>query len=252
MNAAARTRAAMPRIPAPRAPAGTSIQGTVRSTPAVAYQRVVHRMFRREFRLLGDLALWASADDTDHAAEIVRHADLMSRVLLQHHAIERDLLWPALFRSLPASQHDATRAIMTDWTTRAAALDSTARDLGTAARQWTVAGTSRARDAFVSVCGRVADAVDVHTAAEEADLLPLLGAYLADGDWAAIRRSARNPFTGSEQMLVLGLALEDACALDRARLLAGLHSSARTAWHVVGHRNFHAAVVRLRGAPPSL
>jgi hypothetical protein len=52
-------------------------------------------------------------------------------------------------------------------------------------------------------------------------------------------------------MLVLGLALEDACALDRARLLAGLSRSARTAWRAFGRRDFHAAVVRLRGAPPA-
>jgi hypothetical protein len=52
-------------------------------------------------------------------------------------------------------------------------------------------------------------------------------------------------------MLVLDLALEDACAIDRARLLAGLSPAARTAWRVVGHRNVRTAVVRLRGAPPA-
>jgi hypothetical protein len=35
---------------------------------------------------------------------------------------------------------------------------------------------------------------------------------------------------------------------DRARLLAGFSPAA---WRVVGHRNFRAAVVRLRGAPPA-
>jgi hypothetical protein len=53
-------------------------------------------------------------------------------------------------------------------------------------------------------------------------------------------------------MLVLGLALEDACALDRARVLAGLSPAVRTAWRVVGRREHRAAVVRLRGAPPAL
>jgi hypothetical protein len=52
-------------------------------------------------------------------------------------------------------------------------------------------------------------------------------------------------------MLVRGLALEDACAIDRARLLAGLSPAAPTAWRVVGHRNVRTAVVRLRGAPPA-
>ena len=97
----------------------------------------------------------------------------------------------------------------------------------------------------------MADAVDAHTAAEEAELLPLLARYLPDGEWTAVCRAAGNALSGREQMLVLGLALEDACALDRARLLAGLSPAARTAWRVVGRRNFRAAVVRLRGAPPA-
>jgi hypothetical protein len=50
---------------------------------------------------------------------------------------------------------------------------------------------------------------------------------------------------------VLGLALEDACAGDRARLLAGLPASTRLAWRLGGRRRHRAAVVRLRGAPPA-
>src|SRR5215218_6955646 len=247
MNAAVVTRAALPQIPTPRRP----VDEPVRLTSAVAYQRVLHQVFRREFCLLGDLTGWAAADDAARAAEITRHADLISRVLLQHHATERELLWPALFRGLPASRHDAAREAVAAWTSRAALLDHTVRDLGTVARQWTVAGAEPARLAFLRACDRVADAVDAHTAAEERQLVPLLSRYLQDADWAEVNRAARTSLDGREQMLVLGLALEDACAIDRARLLAGLPRTARTAWRVVGHRNYRAAVVRLRGAPPA-
>jgi hypothetical protein len=119
------------------------------------------------------------------------------------------------------------------------------------ARQWAVARTSPARDAFARACDRVADAVAASTGAEECALLPLLGRYLPDDEWVAVARAARTTLSGTEQMLVLGLALEDAPAVDRARLLAGLSPSARTAWRVFGRRTFRAAVVRLRGAPPS-
>jgi hypothetical protein len=50
---------------------------------------------------------------------------------------------------------------------------------------------------------------------------------------------------------VLGLALEDSCAADRARLIEGLPWSVRTTWQVYGARRYRAAVVRLRGAPPA-
>jgi hypothetical protein len=240
MTAAVLTR---PFIPTPR----VSTETLPRRTAAVGYEEVLHRMVCREFRLLAELADWAQADDAERAAELTKHADLISRVLLQHHAAERAHLWPALFRHVPA----AVRAVVADWTSRAALLDHSLRDLSTVARQWAIATTLPARDAFIRAVGRVADVVDAHTAAEEAELVPLLARYLPDGEWTAVCRAASTALSGREQMLILGLALEDACALDRARLLAGLSPAARTAWRVVGHRNFRATVVRLRGAPPA-
>lgn len=239
------TRPTQLRIPTPRLPS----EPITRSTPAVAYQRVIHQTVRREFRMLAGLASWAPADDAVRTGELTRHADLIARVLLQHHATERELLWPALFRSLP--DPEAARDVVADWTSRTALLDHTLRDLSTVARQWAVAGTPPARDAFVRACSRLADDVDAATAIEERELLPLLSMYLPDGEWTAITRRATTTLSGREQMLVLGLALEDACALDRARLVAGLSPAARTAWRVIGRRDFHAAVVRLRGAPPA-
>ena len=244
------TAAVLPRttlVPAPRG----SAENLPRRTAAVGYQEVLHRTVRREFRLLAELASWARADDAQRTADLIRHADLIGRVLMQHHATEREHLWPALFSSVPAGDQDAVREMVGEWTSRAARLDHGLRDLSTVARQWAVATTPPARDAFVRACARVADAVDAHTATEEVELLPLLARYLPDGTWTAVCRAAGSTLTGREQMLVLGLALEDACAIDRARLLAGLSPAARTAWRVVGHRTFRAAVLRLRGAPPA-
>src|SRR5688500_5904456 len=247
------TRPAQLSIPTPRVPSEPATLGgsVTRGTPAVAYQRVLHQTVRREFRLLADLASWAPADDAVRTAEITRHADLVARVLLQHHATERERLWPALFRSLPPREQDTARDVIGAWTSRASALDHLLRDLSTVARQWAVAETLPARNAFARACGKVADAVDAHLTVEERDLHPLLSRYLPDGEWAALTRAATTTLSGREQMLVLGLTLEDACALDRARLLAGLSPAARTAWRVFGRRDFHAAVVRLRGAPPA-
>src|SRR4051794_31928881 len=199
------------RIPTPRMPS----EPITRSTPAVAYQRVLHQMVRRELRLLAGLASWAPADDAVRTAEITRHADLIARVLMQHHATERELLWPALFRSLP--DPEAARSIVGEWTSRAALLDHQLRDLSTAARQWSVAGTLPARNAFARACTRVADTVDAHLTAEERDLHPLVARYLTDAGWTAVSRAATTTLSGREQLLVLGLALEDACAGDRGR-----------------------------------
>ena len=112
-----------------------------RSTPAVAYQRVIHQTVRREFRLLAGLPRGRPPTTPSAPAEITRHADLIARVLLQHHATERELLWPALFRSLP--DPEAARDVVAEWTSRTALLDHHLRDLSTVARQWAVADTRR-------------------------------------------------------------------------------------------------------------
>ncbi|UOY01843.1 hemerythrin domain-containing protein [Blastococcus sp. PRF04-17] len=247
MTAAVLARPASTTVPTPRVPA----ESLPRRTAAIGYQEVVHRMVRREFHLLAELASWAQGDDVQRAGELTRHADLIARVVLQHHATERAHLWPALFRHLPAEEQEAARELVADWTTRASLLDHALRDLSTVARQWAVAQTVSARDGFARACTRVADSIDAHTADEELRLLPLVARHLPDAEWSAVCRAARNGLSGREQMIVLGLALEDACALDRARLMAGLSPAVRTAWRVVGHRTFRAAVVRLRGAPPA-
>ncbi|WP_369258960.1 hemerythrin domain-containing protein [Geodermatophilus amargosae] len=220
------------------------------ATRAGDSQRVLHRLVRRELRLLAELSTWAPAGDAARAAALTRHADLLGRVLLGHHAMERDLLWPALLRALPGDLAGPSRDRVADWTTRCAAVDNRLRDLSTAARQWAVAGTPAARDAFALTCLDLAAAVDAQTQAEERDLLPLLEAHLPARDWAAIVRAVRPALGAREQMTVLGLALEDASPAERARLLAGLDRGTRLVWRLAGRARHRAAVVRLRGAPP--
>jgi hypothetical protein len=217
---------------------------------AVAYQRVLHQLVRRELRLLADLSTWAPAGESGRTQGLTRHAELIGRVMLHHHRVERDLLWPALQRALP--DDDELGGRIADWTARCAYIDHKLRDLATAARQWAVAETCAARDTFAMACLDLADAVDAQTAEEERVLHPLLGEHLDAAAWSAIVRSVHSDLSPHERSLVLGLALEDACAGDRVRLLSGLPMSRRLAWRAVGSGRFRATVVRLRGAPPAL
>src|SRR3954471_18654437 len=206
----------------PRSPAGAAVPPapTGSGSRAVAHQRVLHRMVRRELRLLAELSTWAPAAEPTRAAALTRHAELIGRLILHHHRVERDLLWPALLRSLP--EDEGLRARIADWTTACARSDHMLRDRATAARQWGVAGTCPARDGFAMACLDLADVVDAQTAEEERTLLPLVAEHVDAATWSAIVASVRCALSPAEKTLVLGLALEDACADDRARLLAGL------------------------------
>jgi hypothetical protein len=218
---------------------------------AVAYQRVLHQLVRRELRTLAELASWAPADEVERTRTLTRHYELVSRILLHHHAVEREAVWPALLRAAPADRTVEIRAALDGWTAGCARIDHMLRDAATAARQWQVARARHARDAFAEACRAAADAVDEATVAEERTLLPMLGEYLQPADWATIAASSHCRLSAREQLLVLGLALEDSTAADRARLLEGLPRSARMAWRMNGGRYYRSAVVKLRGAPPA-
>jgi hypothetical protein len=230
--------------PAPAEPA-TGLPATSRAADS---ERVLHQLVRRELRLLAELAPWAPADDAARSRALTRHAELIGRLLLHHHAVERDRLWPALRRVLPGDR--VLAAHLEAWRQQCAGIDHALRDVGTAARQWAVAGNARARDAFGLACVDLADAVDAQMAEEERTLLPLL-ARLDPAEWSAITHSACAGLSWRERLFVLGLALEDSCAGDRARLLHGLHRGTRTAWRVYGSGRYRATVVRLRGEPPA-
>ncbi|MGY1683489.1 hemerythrin domain-containing protein [Geodermatophilus sp. SYSU D01176] len=237
----------MPAAAALSSPPALSIAPvTAPASCPVESELVLHRLVRRELRLLAELSARAPAGDRDRTRTLTRHADLLGRLLLHHHATERDLLWPALVRAAPTA-----RPVVERWAGRVAGLDTRLRDLSTAARQWAVAASDKARDTFTLACFDLADAVDAQTAEEERDLLPLLGRHLSSAAWAEVMRAVRCPLSRRERSLVLGLALEDASARDRARLLAGLPAPARLAWRLAGRRRYRAAVVRLRGEPPA-
>ncbi|MGY2067244.1 hemerythrin domain-containing protein [Blastococcus sp. SYSU DS0619] len=250
---AAAVRSPAVTIPSPRRAAEPAAAATPTRPAgrAATYQRVLHQLVRRELRTLADVATWAPDGECARTGTLTCHAGLLARVLLHHHAVERESVWPALLRATPGAARPAVAATVAEWTRSCSRIDAALRDLDTAARQWTVCGSGRARDGFALTCRRLADDVAAQTAAEEATLLPLLDRYLTDADWAAIIRTARCGLSGRQQLLVLGLALEDACAGDRARLLAGVPRSTRLAWRLYGGGRYRAAVVRLRGAPPA-
>ena len=256
---ALRTHASL--IPLPHSPGdrsggsrGASIAGR-QPGRAVGYERVLHQMVRRELPTLAELATWAPPDEPHRTARLTSHAELIGRVLLHHHTVERESLWPALLFAVPRARTAEARDAVDDWTARCARIDHMLRDLATAGRHWNVAATAPARDSFAKGCLALTEAVDAQTAEEERALLPLLDEHLDAGAWTAIAHSAARSapcrLTTREKLLVLGLALEDSSADDRTRLLGGLSRGTRAAWRLYGGRHYRAAVVRLRGAPPA-
>ena len=183
---------------------------------------------------------------------LTRHADLIGRVLLHHHAVERESVWPALLRAVPGAAA-ATRPARSTTGPRAAPASTTCCATSPpppASGRVALTAPRATRSRWPASTSPTPSTRRPPT--RSASLLPLLGEHLRRrGLGRRSRRSVALRPAGSEQLLVLGLALEDASAGDRARLLEGVPRSARWAWRLGGERRYRAAVVRLRGEPPA-
>src|SRR4051812_50108184 len=96
----------------PALPAGGCGPSTCR---AVAYQRVLHQVVRREWRLLGELATWAPAGGAGRTATLTPHAELIGGVLLHHPAVEREAGWPPPPPAPPRGRSTAVPAAGAGW-----------------------------------------------------------------------------------------------------------------------------------------
>ena len=55
---------------------------------------LIHTIYRREFRLAGEVVRGVAAGDTARAAVVADHLELVHDNLHHHHTAEDDLLWP--------------------------------------------------------------------------------------------------------------------------------------------------------------
>ena len=172
-------------IPVPRSPAsdvartaGTdTVAAATRSTcRAVAYQRVLHQLVRRELRLLAELATWAPDDEAERTATLTRHAELVGqRPAAPPRRRARRRLARTAARRARRPDRRRPRGRSPSGPSGCARIDHMLRDVATAARQWPSPARPPRGDAFALACRDLADAVDAQTADEERVLLPLLG-----------------------------------------------------------------------------
>ncbi len=123
---------------------------------------IVHRVFRREFRLAPQEVLSVAAGDVDRARTVVAHLVEMVTMLHHHHTGEDELLWPRLEQRAELS--DDLLARMEAQHAQVSALLDTVDALLPRFAQVADAGL---RDELAGVLTAVSAALDAHLAEEE-------------------------------------------------------------------------------------
>jgi iron-sulfur cluster repair protein YtfE (RIC family) len=203
---------------------------------------IVHRVFRREFRLLPDLIRRVGEGDTARAAVLAEHATDLVTGLHHHHVAEDDLLWPPLLRQAKLHTHLVHR------------MEAQHTDLSAALNQveelmpaWAAKAGGAERDELVDALDTVSKILDEHLAEEEQKILPLVRKYLTVDQWKALGdRGAEAIDDKKKRLIFLGMILEDTSPDEERNFLSRMPAPVRVLWKVLGRRQYADYLARIR------
>ncbi len=203
---------------------------------------VVHRVFRREFRILPALIRAVAPGDTARAEILGQHLANAAGALHHHHTGEDELVWPLMLErarmhadliNRMEAQHERLHEplarieeLLPRWRSRAAAVE---------------------RDELADVIAQASVALDEHLADEEREILPLIEQHLTPAEWHAVGQRGQATIPKGKMALVfLGAILEEATPSETKRFLAELPLPARVLWRFFGERTYAASRDRIR------
>ncbi len=203
---------------------------------------LVHKVFRRELRMLARLIGTVSAGHAERAALLGGHYRELARALIHHHDAERDLLWRRLRDRAQLTGGVETR--MSAWHRQHAALMS---ELDALLPLWEQAADPEIAAALVDIVGELAASVAEHLDAVESDVLPAVARSVSPGEWLAMGLRAASWIPLNRMAWLLGAMLEDATPAERANLMAKVPAPARLLYRMVGREQYAREMQQLRG-----
>ncbi|MFI6079317.1 hemerythrin domain-containing protein [Actinoplanes sp. NPDC051343] len=214
-----------------------------RDKPETQQMKVIHKAFRREFRLLPVLVGGVTIGDTARARLVAERARLMLALLHEHHDSEDTFIWPLLEQRAPMHKN-LVDTMETQHQIVASLIPEVERGLD----EWapTAPGTAR-----VQVARQLADlnrTLQEHLDLEEREVLPLIHDHLSVAEWEAPQKAAAMglPSGFRVRMLIAGSVLEDATPAEHAWFRTELPPPARILWTLVGRRMYAANVRAVR------
>jgi hemerythrin-like domain-containing protein len=205
---------------------------------------VVHRVFRREFRLMPALVRAVRPGDTARAEILAEHLANVAGALHHHHTGEDEMVWPLLLER--AQMHTELINRMEAQHER---LHAPLARIEEILPRWRSTALATDREELAEVIAQASVALDEHLADEEQEILPIIERYLSPAEWNAVGERGRATLPKGRMALVfLGALLEEATPEEEKRFLADLPVPARLLWRLAGKRTYAAARNRVRQA----
>ena len=204
--------------------------GAVEDRPDTEEMVVIHRIFRHGFATLADLARGVPRGDTDRAAAVARHVEVLLNELHHHHSSEDEYLWPRL---LDRAEPDAVLIGRMEEQHKLVAghIDHLRRMLST----WRTAPSG---PELADTLDELNLALTAHLDEEEKEILPLVRAHITSAEWRELGEASFGRFTNDEKLIALGQMLDVATPAEAAKLFGTLPLAVRLMWQIVGRRRY--------------
>jgi hypothetical protein len=167
---------------------------------------VVHDSIRRQFGQAPALVRGVASGDTDRAAVVADHLDLLGALLHHHHVGEDRLLWPVLKPRVPAdladtvarmeSQHDGIAEAQATVTSAVAA--------------WRDGAGEDERETLATTWEDLLTRITEHLGAEEQHILPLAAAHMTPAEWQRLGEEGIGGLPRRQLPLVFGMVMYQA------------------------------------------
>jgi hemerythrin-like domain-containing protein len=202
---------------------------------------VIHRVFRREFRLLPAMVTAVAAGDTKRSGVVAAHAAEIVGALHHHHQGEDDLLWPRLHERAAFSDELVAR-MEQQHQHLGEILDHI--DLLLPTWRQTADGPSSQRLAELFATG--SQALDEHLAEEERWILPVVAQHISQAEWNEVGDRGMASIAKPRLLVFLGYILEEASPEERTEFMKKVPPPARLAYSVIGRRRYKKESTALR------
>ncbi|MGY1821738.1 hemerythrin domain-containing protein [Geodermatophilus sp. SYSU D00079] len=204
---------------------------------------VVHRGFRREFRLLPELVRRVPAGDTARAAVLAAHTRLVLTALHLHHTAEDELLWPRL---LERAAPDA--ALVHRMEAQHEQVERHTGRLTVALTRWEAEARPAVTEEVAATLDALRTALLEHLDEEEREILPLAARHVSPEEWDQLGQHGIAAMSRSQLPLVFGAVLEEATPEEAVEMLAKLPLPVRLLARTVFLRRYRRYVSRVRSA----
>ncbi len=175
---------------------------------------LVHRAFRREFRLLPQVVRSVAPNDIAHAQRVAAHYDELAEMLEHHHQGEDDLVWPKL---LERSQPDEN--LVSRMQVQHQSVSTLLETSGEMLARWRGTADPTTGSEWAKTLGHLSEVLDDHLADEEQSILPLIERHLTVQEWREVGETGLAVVPKNRLLVLLGALFEDAAPAEQAQFL---------------------------------